>query len=233
MLNPDMEEILVQARKTGWVLEPEAKRLLSLAKIPVPAFKWVKTESGALQAARSLGYPVVAKVVSPEILHKSDLGGVEVGIEGDAQLSKVFHRFSAMKGFSGILVEERVPGLELIVGAKVDYQFGPVVMVGIGGTAVEVYGDTTLRMAPLTEQDAADMLQGLKGAALLKGHRGTRPVALPALTRLLVEFSLLVMNLADHFESIDLNPVKCTEQGCVVADARILLKNAGQQEGKR
>jgi len=229
MLNLKIEEILIQAQKPGWVMEPEAKRLLSMAGIPVPAFKWIKTESGALQAARSIGYPVVAKVVSPEILHKSDIGGVVVGIDDDARLSEVYRRFSAMKSFAGILVEEIVPGMEMIVGAKIDYQFGPVVMVGIGGTGVEVYGDTALRMAPLNENDVSSMLSSLKGAVLLKGHRGSQPVSISALIRLVMDFSALVMGISDHIESIDLNPVKCTRDKCVVADARILLSKTQKQ----
>lgn len=204
-------------------MEPEAKRLLDLAHIPVPEFRWVKTESGALQAARQIGFPVAAKVVSPEILHKSDAGGVVLAIESEARLSEVFRRFSAMKGFSGILVEEMVLGTEVILGAKMDYQFGPVLLAGMGGTGVELYGDTALRMAPVSETDAASMIDSLKGAALLKGHRGSPPVDLAGLIRLIVDFSGLVMDLSDGIESIDLNPVKCSRKGCVVADARILL----------
>lgn len=226
MLNPEIKDIFLKAKKTGWVMEPEAKRLMALAGIPVPAFSWVKTESGALKAARDMGYPVAAKVVSPEILHKSDAGGVALGIENDAQLSRVFSRFSTMPGFAGVLVEEMVSGAELILGAKIDYQFGPVILLGIGGTGVEVYGDTALRMAPLGEKDVLAMVDSLKGAPLLKGHRGTPPMNLNALMRLMLDFSALVMACAEHIESIDLNPVKCTPETCVAADARILLPQA-------
>jgi acyl-CoA synthetase (NDP forming) len=224
MLNSQIKAILDRAQKIGWVMEPEAKHLLAMAGIPVPDFKWVKTESGALQAARRIGYPVAAKVVSPEILHKSDAGGVAVAIENDARLSEVFSRFSILPGFAGVLVEEMLTGTELIVGAKIDYQFGPVVLVGIGGTGVEIYGDTALRMAPLTEKDAALMIEQLKGVALLKGHRGSPPVDVSGLIRLILDFSALVMDLSGKIESIDLNPVKCTSEKCVVADARILLR---------
>ncbi|MBW1776346.1 MAG: acetate--CoA ligase family protein [Deltaproteobacteria bacterium] len=226
MLNPEIKDIFLKAQKTGWVMEPEAKRLMALAGIPVPAFSWVKTESGALKAARNMGYPVAAKVVSPEILHKTEVGGVALGIKNDTQLSQVFSRFSTMPGFEGILVEEMVSGTELILGAKIDDQFGPVILLGIGGTGVEVYGDTALRMAPLGEKDVVAMFDSLKGAALLKGHRGTPPMNLSALMRLMLDFSALVMACAEHIESIDLNPVKCTPEKCVAADARILLPQA-------
>lgn len=223
MLNRDMVEIIHKAKETGWVLEPEAKRLLAMAGLQVPRYHWAAGLPEALEAADAIGYPIVAKVVSPEIVHKSDAHGVVVGIPDADELTATFSNFSNLAGFCGILIEEIVLGMELIVGAKIDYQFGPVVLMGIGGTGVEIYQDTALRMAPLTEQDAASMIDSLKGHRLLKGYRATDPLNLEALKQLLVRFSLLAMALEDRFESIDLNPVKCTADGCVVADARIML----------
>jgi acyl-CoA synthetase (NDP forming) len=207
----------------GWVLEPEAKRLLSLTGISVPRFAWPKTPEEAVAAAESIHYPLVAKIVSPEIVHKSDAGGVTVGIQNDAELIEVFNRYSQFKGFAGVLIEEMVAGFELILGAKIDYQFGPVVLLGIGGTSVEVYQDTAIRMAPLSASDAREMIDGLKGSKLLKGYRGAEAVDISQLADLMIGFSKLVMDLEDLIESIDLNPVKCTGQYCVVADARIML----------
>ena len=99
-----------------------------------------------------MGYPVVAKIVSPKILHKSDRNGVVVGIQGEKELTETFERFRQLEGFAGILVEERVVGLELIIGSKTDCQFGPVILLGIGGTGVEIYHDISLRMAPLSRE---------------------------------------------------------------------------------
>jgi acyl-CoA synthetase (NDP forming) len=224
MLTKDMRKIIDNARDTGWILEPDAKRLLSLAGIAVPDFVLAASASEAAAAAQRIGYPVVAKVVSAQILHKSEAGGVVVGVPDASHLTNIFEKFSALEGFAGLLVEEMLPGSELIVGAKVDFQFGPVILLGIGGTAVEIYQDTGIRMAPITEKDVQAMLAGLKGAKLLQGYRGAEPINVPLLIRLMLAFSDLVMNLENDIASIDLNPVKCSGSRCVVADARIMLR---------
>ncbi len=226
MLTAEMLSILENAQAAGWIMEPEAKRLLALAGVAVPDFSLAKTPAEARATADRIGYPVVAKVVSAAIVHKSDVGGVVVGIEDAARLNAVFERFSALEGFTGLLVEERLPGLELIVGAKVDFQFGPVILLGIGGIGVEIYQDTVIRMAPINEKDVHAMVAGLKGTALLNGFRGAEPINISELTRLMLSFSELVVDLDEKIASIDLNPVKCTGTRCVVADARIMLAGA-------
>ena len=226
MLNQDMLDIIRRAKKDGWVLEPEAKRLLSLAGIPVPDFRWVAALPEALAAAEDIGYPVVAKIVSPAIVHKSEVNGVEVGLENAAALTDVFRDFSKLEGFAGVLIEPLVSGIELIIGAKIDYQFGPIILLGIGGTGVEIYQDIALRMAPLSDSDVSSMVESLKGAKLLRGYRGAEPIDMPALIRLVHHFSVLVMDLADNIDTIDLNPVKSTGTTCVVVDARIMLAEA-------
>jgi acyl-CoA synthetase (NDP forming) len=123
-----------------------------------------------------------------------------------------------------MLVEEMLTGIEVIVGAKVDHQFGPVILFGMGGTAVEIYRDVSLRMAPLGQKDAESMIRCLKARPLLEGYRGREPVNLDELTRLLKTFSDVVMDLETEIESVDLNPVICSSKRCVVADARIILK---------
>jgi succinyl-CoA synthetase beta subunit len=226
MLSAEMLTILENAQTTGWILEPQAKRLLALAGVAVPDFSLAATAAEARTAADRIGYPVVAKVVSAAIVHKSDVDGVVVGIEDAVRLDAIFDRFSALDGFAGLLVEEMLPGTELIVGSTVDDQFGPVILLGIGGTGVEIYQDTAIRMAPITEKDVDSMVAGLKGAELLYGFRGDEPISIPELTRLMLSFSALVVDLDDKFASIDLNPVKCTGTRCVVADARIMLGSA-------
>lgn len=224
MLKKGIRDILSASKDVGWVLEPEAKRLFSLAGLDVPRFTWATTVEEAVRFAKKIGYPIVMKVVSPRIVHKSDTNGVAVGIGSDGDAAEIFDRFRQMEGFAGVLVEEMISGLELIVGAKIDYQFGPVILLGIGGTGVEIYRDVSLRMAPLRQPDVQSMVKGLKAGRLLEGYRGSEPIDLPELTRLLVTFSGLVMELQEYIESIDLNPVICSPKKCVVADARIMLK---------
>ena len=225
MLKKELKDIVTASKRWGWVLEPEAKRLLSISGIDVPKFLWAKSSDEAVQFAEKIGYPVVSKLVSPKALHKSEVGGVVVGIDSVKNLEETFHRFSSFEDFAGMLIEEMVSGTELIAGAKVDYQFGPVILLGMGGTAVEIYKDTALRMAPLKEVDVESMLKGLQAYELLKGYRGSQPVNLKELTKTLMAFSKLVMNLEGYFESIDLNPVMCSSERCVVADARIMLQS--------
>jgi len=223
VLSKEMEEIFAASRAAGWVLEPKAKQLLSMAGLAVPRFTWANGIDEATRFARGIGYPVVVKIVSPTILHKSDVGGVIIGINSDEELRAAYERFRALQGFAGMLVEEMVDGIELIVGAKVDYQFGPVILLGIGGTSVEIYKDTSIRMVPLIPQDVAAMVRGLRAHQLLEGYRGSAPIDVQALTDMLMAFSAFVMACEALIESIDLNPVKCSAKGCIVADARIML----------
>jgi len=224
VLKKDITDIVKRSSEQGWVMEPDAKTIFSIAGIDVPRFIWAKDLESALSFAGGIGYPVVAKIVSPEVIHKSDVGGVVPNILDAGRLTEVFNSFSRMKGFAGVLVEEMLTGIELIVGAKVDYQFGPVMLLGIGGTSVEIYRDTSLRMVPLRASDIDSMIADLKAHQLLEGYRGSEPVNKEALRRMLLSFSELVMDLAETIESIDLNPVFCSATNCTVADARIMLK---------
>jgi len=223
MLTTEVRDIISASKERGWVLEPEAKRLCSLTGLTVPRFTWATGVDEAVQFAGKIGYPVVAKVISPQVLHKSDVGGVVVDIDSDEKLREAFHRFSHITGFAGMLVEEMVSGIELIAGAKIDYQFGPVILLGVGGTGVEIYRDVTMRMAPLKPEDATSMVRALKAHQLLEGYRGSEPISMSELTRTMVAFSDLVMDLEELIESIDLNPIMCSSNKCVVADARIML----------
>ena len=224
MLKKEIRDILSASRGTGWVLEPDAKRLFSLVGLDVPRFIWATAVEEAVRFTAKIGYPIVMKVISPQIVHKSEGNGVAVGIGNDGEVGETFNRFSRMEGFAGVLIEEMIVGLELMVGAKIDYQFGPVILLGIGGTGVEIYRDISLRMAPLGQGDVESMVKDLKAGRLLKGYRGSEPINLSELTRLLVTFSGLVMGVQERIESIDLNPVMCSSTRCVVADARIMLK---------
>ena len=232
MLTDRMKEILESAEEAGWVMEPGAKTIFREAGLPVTRFVWAKTLEEALTFTKEVGYPVVAKIVSPKVVHKSDVGGVVTGIRSDEEMRVAFERLRTIDGFEGILVDEAVSGVELIMGAKNDAQFGPVVLLGMGGTGVEVYNDVAIRMAPLEERDVRDMLHCLKGAKLLKGYRGQPAIDLDGLTETLITFSRLIMDLASFFESIDINPLMCMPERCVIADARIILKTRGELQSR-
>jgi len=224
MLSNEIREILEASKSSGWVLEPDTKNILRLSGIDVPRFALAASPEEATGFVREHGFPVAAKVVSPDIMHKSDAGGVVIGIADDDSLLTTFERFRKMKGFTGMLVEEMVSGLEMMAGAKVDSQFGPVILFGRGGTDVEIYKDTAIRMVPLQKNDVTSMVKCLKAHPLLDGYRGARPVNREALTRTLIAFSELVMEMHELIESIDLNPLFCSPERCIVGDARIVLK---------
>lgn len=224
-MKKEIMEILSSSKSAGWILEPEAKHLLSLNGIDTPRFIWAKKVDEAIRFAEEIGYPVVAKVISPRVLHKSEKMGVTTDIDSREKLVRTFSQFSQIDGFVGTLIEERISGIELIIGMKVDYQFGPVILFGIGGIWTEIYQDIILRMAPLSQWDIESMMRCLKARPLLQGYRGTSSVNLTELERLLITFSDLVMDLENFVESIDLNPVICSSTQCVVADARIMLKS--------
>ncbi|THB81821.1 MAG: acetyl-CoA synthetase [Desulfobacteraceae bacterium] len=216
-------EILEQSRSRGWVLEPMAKSFMEMTGLDIPKFYLGSSSSRAGEFLKQCKSGVVAKCVSSQILHKTEYGAVRVGIHNQDQLKEAFRHFKLLPGFEEVLVEEMLSGVELLVGAKIDYQFGPVIVMGIGGTGVEVYKDTTIRMAPLKPGDVLSMVNSLIGKDIISGHRGQQGVDMDVLTRVLVQFSHTVMEMEDRIESIDLNPVICTPDRCVVADARIIL----------
>jgi len=217
--------ILNASRADGWVMEPHAKDLLRTCGLPTTHFFWAKSLDASFQGAKEVGYPLVAKVVSPDILHKSDVGGVVVGVEDDRELKEVYQRMSGLKGFQGLLLDQMVQGVEMIVGAKEDPQFGTVVVVGIGGTSVEVYRDVSIRMAPVSIAEAMNAIGSIKGRKLLEGYRGKEPANIEKLAGLIVGFSEMAFDLRNEVESIDLNPVLCDRQRALIADARFMLKN--------
>jgi succinyl-CoA synthetase beta subunit len=217
--------ILNAARTDGWVMEPRAKEMLRAYGLPTTRFFWAKSQEDLLPGAKEVGYPLVAKVVSPDILHKSDVGGVAVGVRDDRELETVYQRMSALKGFQGLLLDQMVQGIEMIVGSNEDPQFGTVVVVGIGGTSVEVYKDVSIRMAPVSLGDAQDAIQSIKGRKLLEGYRGRAPVNTAKLAELIVAFSKMAFDMRGEVESVDLNPVLCDREKAVIADARFVLKN--------
>ena len=214
-----------------YVLEPETVQLLEEYGMPYPPHGLAHDALEAERIAEELGYSVVLKVVSPNVVHKSDAGGVLLGLGDGASVRDGFERLvkrvsSSVPGarIEGALVCQEAPGgLELIVGALEDATFGPTVMVGMGGIFTEVLRDVSFRVAPLERRDAEEMMKEIRGYPLLKGARGQAPLDVSSLAGLLLSVSRLV---TEHREikELDLNPVRLYEDGLLVLDARMILK---------
>ncbi len=212
------------------ITEELSKSILKTYGVKVPGYALVKSAEEATKQAKKLGFPLVMKVVSPQILHKTDVGGVKVGINNIDEVKKTFKdmygRLSKKKGVEvkGILLEKMVPkGVELIVGIQNDPQFGPVIMVGLGGIMTEVMKDVAFRMLPITTSDAKSMINELKGSKLLKGFRGSEPIDMNMVATMLVQIGKLGVENADYINSIDFNPVVVYPKSHFVVDAKIIL----------
>ena len=210
--------------------EVEAKQLLASAGVPVAETQLAITADEAVNAAEEIGYPVVMKIVSPEIAHKSDVGGVVVGVENSDDVRSVFaeiNRSVADKApqaeIDGVAIQAMVPqGTEIIVGSTTDEQFGPVMMFGLGGVFVEILEDVAFRIVPLEPKDASDIVREIKGFPLLDGARGREKADLDSLENLILK----VTNLVDEnpqIAELDLNPVFAYSDGVVAVDAHIVL----------
>lgn len=213
------------------ITEESSKKLLSDYGIKVPPYALVNTPSEAETKASEIGFPLVAKVVSPAILHKTDVKGVKVGInsssEAKAVFSEMYDRLSKKYQIKGILLEKMVPsGIEIIIGLQNDPQFGPVIMVGLGGILTEVFQDVSFRVLPINDNDVEEMLKDLKGSKLLKGFRGSEAVDIGVLKDALLNIGRLGIDLAPYFESVDFNPVILYPRDYCVVDAKIILRDS-------
>jgi acetyl-CoA synthetase (ADP-forming) len=223
------QEIIARGRQRGWLLEPEAKELCKAYGLPVGEWRVAKSEADALSHSAELGFPLAMKIVSPDIVHKSDVGGVILGIDSPEKVRDAFGRMRAVaertgSRFEGTLMERMAkPGVETIIGAKRDPQFGPVIMFGVGGIFVEIFKDVAFRVAPIDRADAMEMINELKALPLLKGARGRKPVDLESLADSLIRAAKLMIENSEVSE-IDLNPTMGYEDGCKVVDARIILR---------
>jgi len=227
MLKKSCKKIIEKSKSLGWVLEPDAKAVMKLQGLDIPDFILTNSFKTAEQFLKKSKCGVAAKAVSKKILHKTEHQAVVTGILSSDHLKKEMSRLQKLEGCETILVEQMVQGVEVIVGAKNDFQFGPVIVFGIGGTSVEIYNDTAVRMAPLKPGDVSSMVASLKAKEILSGYRGGAGVNMEVLTHLLINFSLFVMDFENDIESVDLNPVICTKSGCVIVDARIILQPSG------
>ncbi len=231
--------IISEARKTGRVIlnEVESKQMLSTAGIAVVAARVAGSAAEAVALAADAGYPVVLKVLSEDVPHKSDAGGVRLGLRDadgvraayEAILQSVRAAVPSAR-IDGVSVQRQAaPGTEVIVGAATDAQFGPVLMFGLGGVFVEVLKDVSFRIVPLGARDAREMVHEVRGLPLLQGYRGAPPADLGAIEAMLLRLSAFMEAHADVAE-VDLNPVFAYSDGAVAVDARIVLHAAGAQE---
>jgi acyl-CoA synthetase (NDP forming) len=213
----------------GVLLEPEAMRWLGENGIPTPRFGLAATPGEVVKVCGEIGYPVVMKVVSPGIIHKSEWGGVKLNIGDDQAARQSFQQIREAAGrvdFCGVVIYPMIrPAQEVLLGISNDPQFGPVVMFGMGGIYTEVLGDISLRVAPVDCAGAGQMIREIRAFPILAGARGQPPCDLDALADTLVKFSWLPFQYPEVAE-IDLNPVFLFSKGLVVADVRLIRKES-------
>jgi len=228
-----ISKIFDKVKKEGrkFLLESEAKTVCRAHAIPVTDFKVAKNVVEAVKFADEIGYPVVLKIVSPDVIHKSDVGGVIINVKDAEDVQKAYEqimdsvkRHKPKANIVGVLVQEMAPqSTEVIVGATKDPQFGPTLMFGLGGIFVEILKDVTFRIAPVTEDEAREMITAVKAYPLLKGYRNAPPADIEAIVEILLNTSRLVME-HQEIKELDLNPIMVYEKGAKIVDARIILE---------
>ena len=229
-------EIIKNAREDGRdsLTEIEAKEVFRAYGLPTTTTKLARTADEAVELAKKIGFPVVMKIVSPDILHKSDAGGVKVNIKDEQAAREAYQTildnakaYKADANIHGVAVQEMAPwGTEVILGSVNDPTFGPTMMFGLGGIFVEVLKDVTFRVAPVSQNQAKNMLGEIRGAPILRGVRGEAPRDQKALAETISRYSKMILDLRDEISESDANPVLVYEEGkgIKVVDARIILK---------
>ncbi len=229
--HPIVESAMQQGRSL--LTETESKQILQDIGIATALGKLARSEDEAARVAADIGFPVVAKISSLDITHKSDVGGVQLHLQNTDDVRRAYqtiHQNVSTKApganIEGITVQPMAkPGVEVIIGMSKDATFGPVLMFGLGGVLVEILKDVAFRIVPLSQRDAEEMLRDIKGFPLLQGYRGTPPASLEALTTLLLTLS----DFATHtpaIKEIDLNPVYAYDDRALAVDARMILEDA-------
>ena len=227
------DQILKQTKQENRVqlTEIESKDFLQEAGIPVIETKLARTKKEAISLSKRIGFPVALKIASSDIIHKSDSGGVKLGLANVTQAGNAYSEIilSIRQKFpkarvQGVSVQKMArPGIEVIIGLSKDAQFGPVLMFGLGGILVEVLKDVSFRIVPLTRKDAEEMIREIKGYPLLQGYRGQEPADIPFLEQLIVKVSELAEQYP-QIEELDLNPIFAYKDSAIAVDARIVLE---------
>ncbi len=228
-------KIIDKARSESRTLltEVESKELLKQAGVNIIDTKLATSREGAIAISQQLGFPVVLKIASPDIVHKSDAGGVKLGLKTPNQVGKAYDqilRAASQKNpqarIDGVSVQKMAkPGVEVIIGMSKDAQFGPVLMFGLGGLWVEILKDVSFRIVPLTKRDAEEMIGEIKGYPLLTGYRGQEPVDVSKLEDFLLKVSDFV-ELNPVVKELDLNPIFAYSDGAVAVDARVVIEDS-------
>ncbi|MDD4091782.1 MAG: GNAT family N-acetyltransferase [Smithellaceae bacterium] len=228
LLNDELAEVIHQAVRDNrsYLMEHESKEILEGAGIATTGYLVARSEDEALALCERIGFPVAMKIVSPDIVHKSDAGGVRLNLLSAEDVRKAYR--SMVETFKyqhieGITIQRMAaPGIEAIIGVTRDPSFGPLIMFGLGGVFVEVLRDVSFRILPITEKDAAEMIEEIRGSDILKGYRG-RPVDLKSLQQLLLKISRLVDENPEIHE-LDLNPLFLYSEGYIAVDARMFVR---------
>jgi len=225
--------ILDEVKKEGRSIltEFESKRVLRQAGIPVVETRLAKNQKEAVSISQRIGFPVVLKIISPDVVHKTDSGGVKLGLENASEVKKAYDDIlkSVKKKYPralihGISVQKMArPGTEVIIGTSKDPQFGPVIMFGLGGIFVEVLKDVSFRVIPVNRKDAQEMIQEIKGFPLLRGYRGKEPANIPSLIGMILKVSKF-MNENPQIREMELNPIFAYKDKALAVDARIILE---------
>ena len=230
-MNPKQIFSKIKKLKRSNLTELEAREVLNYYKIPLVKGEVVKTIEEAKKFIEKIGYPVVLKVVSPQIIHKSDVGGVILNIDNEKKLFQSYHQIikniekNAPKAtIEGFFIQEMISrGQEVIVGGKLDPTFGQTIAFGLGGVFVEVFEDTSFRVVPITKEDALEMIKEIKAYKILKGYRGKPTVNIEALVDILLKASkMLEENL--EIKELDINPILALPDRAVAVDARIIIE---------
>jgi acyl-CoA synthetase (NDP forming) len=218
-------------RGGGWLSADECRVLLSSYRIPQAAGGVARTADEAVTFAHSVGFPVAAKLASEHVIHKSDIGAVRLNLHEEAAVRSAFDEIR-QEGMEGIIIQRMIAdGVELMVGVAEDALFGPLIGFGLGGIHVEILADVSFRVTPLTDQDADEMVRGIRGYRLLEGYRGHPPADVNAIREVLLRISRMVEDIPEIRE-LDLNPMFALPpgQGCAVVDARIRVAPNGKVE---
>ena len=199
----------------------ESMKLLRKYKIPLAKSRFAGSEREVSQAATAVGFPLVMKLVSSKITHKTDAGGIILNIQNLQEAKNAYKKLGKLRGFKGAMLQEMVKGREIIIGGKRDIQFGPTVLFGLGGVFVEVMKDFSLRICPISLKDADEMIREIKGYKLLQSFRGEKAVNFPELKKTLHKANKLMMH--ENVKELDINPLIANEKRVVAVDARVVI----------
>lgn len=233
-MNPQVKEIISQALSEGRtaLMEHESKDIIQAYGIKVGKYKIATNADEAGEFADEIGYPIVCKIASPDIVHKTEAGGIKLNLKNAEEVKSAYDeiienamKYNAEAKIVGVNVQKMTEkGItEVIIGMTTDPQFGPALMFGLGGIFVEIYKDVSFRVCPITEYDANEMIRDIKAFPLLDGFRGAQKADIKAIVDILLKICKLSLEVQE-IDQIDLNPIIALPKGAAVVDARIILK---------